>query len=518
MTAAARRWSWLIALALAWLSSAGCRRGGPIATAIEVAGIVERGRGDAWDAAASGTAFVVGDALRTGAASRARLALTGGGVIRVGDNALLRFQHGTLAGRPGPALTVELGTAEVEETASDVSILTAIGTARVERGARVRVRADGEGARLEVLVGRAVMLAEGREVAVEAGHGVRILIGSTAVQRFSLEVGDAVVEQAATNAATDAGAPLAAAAPPPEVDVSNGTDGRPTNRADNGRVEGGRAGHADGARADVTVTAGESAALHDGRSSIAVRLRVDRLCTGEAIVELSGAGRRRERVTGADAVLLRLKPGRRAYTVRCAADGDRGAPRASGALTLRRDTGFVPLARRAPVVVIDADGRRYTVLFQTRLPQLTLSWPSAPATASLALHVEAGGERVIAGANPRRPLPAGTVQEGTYVLWYEMPDGKQSPKTTVNVRFDNAAPTAQFFRTAGAGTTSKAIAIDGVTVDGAKVSVGGQALAVDGNGRFRTEASPLDGDDAVAVRLEHPRTGIHYYVRRAARR
>jgi hypothetical protein len=535
MTAATRRWWWPIVLVLAWLSGAGCRRGGAIATAIEVAGTVERGRGDAWGAAAAGTEFVVGDTLRTGAASLARVTLTGGGVIRIGENARLRFRQGALAGQQTPDLAVELGSADVEMTTSDLSILTAIGTARVERGAHVRVHADGESARLEVLVGRAVMLDEGREVAVEAGHGVRIRIGSAEVQRFSLEVGAAVVEQApgaervadagkagadggaatvAMPAASDAGAAVADATPP----AGDASDGRRAGRDDEGRAEDRRAGRADSARADVTVTAGESATVHDGRSSIAVRLRLDRLCAGEAIVELGG-GRRRERVTGTGAVVLRLKLGRRSYTVTCAADGGKGAPRASGALTLRRDTGFVPLARRAPVVVIDADGRRYTVLFQTQLPQLTLAWPSAPAGGGLALHVESGGgERVVTGANPRRPLPAGTVQEGTYVLWYGTPDGKQSPKTTVNIRFDNAAPTAQFFRTASAGTTSKAIAVDGVTVDGAKISVGGQPLSVDRNGRFRTETSPLDGDDAVAVRLEHPRTGIHYYVRRATGR
>jgi hypothetical protein len=55
-----------------------------------------------------------------------------------------------------------------------------------------------------------------------------------------------------------------------------------------------------------------------------------------------------------------------------------------------------------------------------------------------------------------------------------------------------------------------------VTVEGAKVSLSGQPLAVDGHGRFRGEAAPVAGDDAVAVRLEHPRTGVHYYIRRRA--
>jgi hypothetical protein len=158
------------------------------------------------------------------------------------------------------------------------------------------------------------------------------------------------------------------------------------------------------------------------------------------------------------------------------------------------------------------------VLFQTRLPELTLAWPAGPlATTGLELHLDAGaGDRVVQSASPTRPLPTGTVKEGTYTFWYRAPDGKQSPKTTLSVRFDNAAPTAQFFPTSAGASKSPhgAIAVDGVTVEGAKVSVGGQPLAVDVHGRFRVEAAPLDGDDAIAVRLEHPRTGIHYYVRR----
>lgn len=224
-------------------------------------------------------------------------------------------------------------------------------------------------------------------------------------------------------------------------------------------------------------------------------------------------------VTGPErsrSVVLRLQPGTRSYRVRCADDPRGAAPRATGTLTIRRDMGYVPLARQAPVNVIEADGRKYTVLFQTRLPQLTLAWPGAPSTpGALELHVESSsGEHVVA-ASPSRPLPRETVQEGTYTLWYRAPNGKQSARTTLSIRFDNAAPTAQFFR-APADTESApgAIAFDGVTVEGTKVSVGGEPLAVDAHGRFRAEARPLDGDDAVAVRLEHPRIGVHYYVRR----
>ena len=497
-------------VALAALVAATCSRRAPVATLLEAAGTVERGNGEVWREVAAGAPFVIGDTLRTGAAARARLSLVGGGVIRVGENARLRFQQGGVTGQAMPAIAVELGSAEVDETVAPVSIVTAAGSARLERGAHVRVRADGQTSSLEVVVGRAVMLEGGQEVPIDAGHGVRIRLGSAEVERFALQVGEAVLEPSApVGAAPAAGSPPApeaaqAVARPAEAPETK----QPADDAD------ARRSHGEADRADITLSAGESATLHDGRPPAVVRLRVAGLCPDEAIVELGGHGHH-QRLSGSRTVVLRLRPGAQAYRVRCAGDGRKTEPRASGVLSLRRDTGYVPLARRAPVDVIDADGRRYTVLFQTRLPQLTLAWPGGPA-GGLELHLDAGaGERVVKSASPARPLPPGTVQEGTYTFWYRAPDGKQSPKTTLSVRFDNAAPTAQFFRTAGAGKSPRgAIAVDGVTVEGAKVSVGGQPLAVDVRGRFRVEAAPLDGDDAVAVRLEHPRTGIHYYVRR----
>jgi hypothetical protein len=493
---------WLVLLVLQATLTGGCRREPPIATTLEVTGGAERGRADGWTAAVAGTTFIVGDTLRTGAAAQARVGLTGGGVLRVGENARIRFQRGAISGQRAPDLAVEMGSAEVDEVLSDISVVTAIGPARIQRGTHVRVRADGQTATLEVVVGRAVMLEAGQEVAIDAGQGIRIRLGSAEIQRFALHVGDAIVER---RAAAPEVPPAAASAPP---------DAGPAV-ADSPAAPAARAARGDTSRADITLTAGESATVHDRRSAAVVRLRLQGLCPGEAIVELGGGRHHAERLTGSGAVIFRLGPGSRTYRVRCDGDAHR-EPRAAGTLVLRRDSGDVPLSRRAPTDVIDADGRRYTVLFQTRLPQVTLAWPGAPAGVDrLQLHVESSaGQRLIEGASPRRPLPAGTLAEGTYTVWYLAPDGKQSPKTSITIRFDNAAPVAQFFPSGSA--EAPAIAVDGVTVDGAKVTVGGQPLAIDGHGRFRGQAAPLEGDDAVAVRLEHPRTGVHYYVRRHA--
>jgi len=499
----------VVQLTLLLVAGGACRREPPVARAVEVQGAVERDRDGVAQPVVGGTVFALGDTLRTGAASQTRLALTSGGGLRVGEKARLRFQRGMIVGRPAPEIAVELGSAEIEETASDVSIVTALGAARVARGARVRVRADGETTILEVLVGRAVMMDGGHETVVDAGQGLRIKIGNPEIQRFALKVGDAIVEEMPARQTGGGGDAAAPAEAPPGPPAALPAGPAPAS---------GQGNRGDGGHADITLTAGESATIHDGRPPAAVRLRTDGLCPADVVVELAGGGHRPERITGAGAVVLRLTPGARSYRVRCAEDPRTAAPRASGTLTTRRDLGYVPLTRQAPVNVIDADGRKYTVLFQTRLPQLTLAWPGGPSSArALELHVESGSGEHVVTASPTRPLPRETVQEGTYTLWYRTPEGKQSPRTTLNIRFDNAAPTAQFFRLpADTERGPRAIPIDGVTIEGAKVSVAGEPLAVDAHGRFRSQATPPDGEEAVAVRVEHPRIGVHYYVRRRA--
>jgi hypothetical protein len=186
-------------------------------------------------------------------------------------------------------------------------------------------------------------------------------------------------------------------------------------------------------------------------------------------------------------------------------------------LSLKRDSGDIPLPRSAPSNTIEADGRRYTVLFQSRLPALTLVWPAPAATADLDLHIEsaAGGSRTLRVPSPEYRLRSGGMTEGTHTWWYATKDGRLSPRTTVTIRFDNTAPTAQFFRmVAMADAPPGTIPVDGVTIQGAKVSAAGRPLAIDDHGRFRAAVAPLDGDDAVAVRIEPPHGGSHCYVRR----
>jgi hypothetical protein len=510
--------AWCALFALLLISAVvSCRREATVATLLDVEGTVARSEGGRpFIQVERGARFKLNDGLQTGPGSSARLLLANGSTVRVGANARLRVDRGSSAGAQGPALDFELGAAEIETATTDLLFLTRSGQARVARGARARVTADETTVTIEVLFGRAVMIEPDGEHLLVAGEGLRIRIGGAVVERLHLTVGNAIVEQIT---------PVAHPGEPQGSRITAGDNALRTapasQRDDDGQapgsaqLEGEIAGSVtDRHGADVSVTAGERAIVHDSRAAVAVRLLFNDVCPTEGVVEVR-KGRQRERLAGAGAVVLRLGHPQLNYRLRCAGDPDSAAARASGVLSLRRDSGNVPISRRAPANTIDADGRRYTVLFQTRLPALTLVWREAPAAAEdLELHLQSGVVvRTLPGETPQK-LASGTLTEGTYWWWFTTNNGRRSPRTTVTIRFDNAAPTAQFFRTAAAEDPHGTILVDGVTLPGAKISAGGNALAVDDHGRFRGDIAPQPGDSAVGVRLEHPRTGVHYYVRR----
>jgi hypothetical protein len=148
---------------------------------------------------------------------------------------------------------------------------------------------------------------------------------------------------------------------------------------------------------------------------------------------------------------------------------------------------------------------------------MTFVWPGAP-PGEYQLHIETDGqERTIAAKGPRHTLPSGTVTEGAHRFWFDG-NGRSSQHTAVTVAFDNAAVTGQLSSPReGSALGSDQVEVAGVALEGSTVTVAGQKLTLDAQGRFRGHAPrPGPGERAIAVRLEHPRTGVHYYVRRIA--
>jgi len=174
----------------------------------------------------------------------------------------------------------------------------------------------------------------------------------------------------------------------------------------------------------------------------------------------------------------------------------------------------------APRNVVDADGRTYDVLYQNTLPILTVRWREAGQGAHQ-LHVVSGGrDRSFPAPGGRVELGSGELGEGTHRVSFVAPGAgvRRSPETTVRIRFDNAAPAASLREPAPSAPLSGAsVRVSGSVLPGFSVRAHGVELPIDAQQRFEGDV-PLPADvDALAVRLSHPRHGVHYYLRRLAR-
>ena len=175
------------------------------------------------------------------------------------------------------------------------------------------------------------------------------------------------------------------------------------------------------------MSGGESATLHTTRVPTPVLVRVDPACGAGAYVEVARGGRflpvgladAPEEGAQERAVVLSFGDGSHAYRVRCP---DQPAAGSSGEVRIRRDSGAVRLPRTPGRNALHADGRRYSVLYQNLLPELTLDWPEAPAGEALTLKVREGKDRLdeIAVGTSSYTFSSGKLGDGTYGFWFEV--------------------------------------------------------------------------------------------------
>ncbi len=263
----------------------------------------------------------------------------------------------------------------------------------------------------------------------------------------------------------------------------------------------------------ATIEAGESPVLHDVAAPTAVRVRFGATCGGAAIVEVA-KGRSFKRVIarsgGNEAANVWVPAGSFSYRVRCAS-----GKRAGGSIRVVKDSGRRPLPKTAAQTFVDLDGREYTIYYQNLLPEVTLSWRGAPRGIQYTFVVKpkSGGEKRFSSMTPKTTLRAGELREGTYAAWAELPGGRRSETGRIVIDFDNAAASASIDGVEDDGTTRR---VRGTVIEGTTVSVGSTALELDRHRRFTAEVSTEL--QAAAVRIAHPKTGIHYYVVRDAGR
>jgi len=482
---------------------AACRSDPPaLAKIVEANGSVERtpsAAPPAWQTAILGDRLRRGAGVRTGATAQARLDVRGGGTLRMGTNSVV-----WLGGAPDAPEQVRLesGNAEVEAGKEEVVIGTEAGPARVRPGGRVRLRRDRDGDQIIVEVGTArIERGQGTPVELAAGTG------------FDLRTGVARAEAAAKTA--DAGIPDGGIddetaddeTANDEISDDEGSETTPTDARDVDPQP---------ADAHFAIVAGESAIVHDSSPPSHIRIRFEQSCAGVALVEVR-RGRRSSRFLGDRSVVVAMTAGSHRYAVRCRA-GDRFQSRARvrGTVRVLRDAGRRRVSSAAPRNTIEADGRRYKVLYQNRRPLLIVRWPDAPRATTYTLTFQSGTRtRTYRAARPEVSIPSGVIDEGSHRFWFSADGKRRSPDTRLILDFDNAAPAAQLNEPSTPDAWgADSVAISGIATEGSEVSVDGVALPLDEDFRFSGRVAMTSGQSAVAVRIAKRGRTVHYYVRR----
>ncbi len=636
-------WGATVVAVLAVASSAcdGCAgcSGEAVAELVDRSGSVDRDEAappGEWSVADVGATFAIGDGLRTGAGSEARLTLIGGAGLDVEPDTVIRFL-GSMPESPLPGLEVETGAA-VLESAEGGSLRTSIGAALLEPGTRLRLSASEGGTRYEVLVGRAeiehsdgtTQLGSGGGLLVEVGGAIveeehamdagppapgdagpppdagvdpeaasgeiratvtgrgvrareegerrwrRVAPGQTTLapgtslrlpRRATVEIrrgdargvlrgrgdfvvgdGDSLVRSTSGEVELESGAADVRVRVPGGVIVARaGSAGeasvrgpRTTIRAERGELgvraergeevvlrpgestQLGAAGRFEGNAAPpdrvlLVVNAGSSFTVRDPRPPTAVGFRLTPCRNGglAELVRTPGTG------TFADSVAnVYVPPGVHAYRIRCRTEeGGLGEPVADGRVRVVRDSGRAQLPRLPPATVVDTDGRRYTVLYQNLLPEITVRWRDAPETGPYRLTVVRGNgsSETVDTSSPRHSFRSGEIGEGQHRLRFSAADGaRASAETTLLIGFDNAAPTAMLRDPEeGSFSAGDTVRVAGVALEGWQVSVEGVPIQLDAQQRFDANVAVPPGRTGLAVRLAHPSRGIHYYIRHA---
>ena len=257
------------------------------------------------------------------------------------------------------------------------------------------------------------------------------------------------------------------------------------------------------------LTAGESAIVHDPSAPTRLRIEAPATC-GTATWRIDA---RAHPASSDGALALELRAGAHRYELRCSS-----GVRERGDVRVDRDRGIAAMPRTAPRTIVDTDGRPYSVLYQTLLPEILVRWPHAPASGPFALEVQhAGATRTLASPNASHQFASGDFVEGTHTLAFRAADGSRSPPTTLTIHFDNATPIASI-RAPAIGVALVGTAhVEGTVAEGAHVSVAGTPIPIDHAERFASDV-PVPADGCIAIRVALAGRSVHYYVRCAGAR
>lgn len=415
-----------------------------------------------WIAAEVGDDFESGDGARTGQKESAFFRLGTGARLELKPASQIRFQG--QAGKGGTiGLKVEVGEADIRTNEGTLMIDSEFGPIVVDKNSAVTMRRDGARMALSVELG-----------SIELGDSKRNLAAGDSID---LEIGGIVVEEAPPEPEP---APVAPEEEPlkDELKVGDGVTSP-----------------------DLIVSAGDNFVVHDPEPPTKIGFDLASVCKGP------GELRSGKKVTQAEKrAALAFDSGVHPYEVRCLDAPDRVAAR--GTVRVLRDSGTRKLPTFTPQANVATDGRVYTVMYQQKLPQVTVTWPSAPAASSFKLQI---GGRVITTNSPSYTFSS--LSPGTHQLTFSADSDppRKSRTTTVTVSYDSQAPAARVALPDRGFQSGESVTVSGQALPGWTVSVDGKELEMDGQRRFSADSATKG---TVPIAFSHPTHGMHYYLRR----
>ena len=382
---------------------------------------------------------------------------------------------------------------------------------------------------------------------LELAGGSRITIGDDLVFGLELGSGKASVPAAQQGKVTVPGGSVSLTATPTspaeaKIDVSAKGEAKVTMLRGGGKLDGPGGSTLDMARGesaslakagtihpieaipsyyDMKIAVGELGmfTIHDPKGATAVKFDFGGKCAGGGVIEMGHDAKFREsRLSGGkDSANLMATPGGVwFYRLRCSVGDSEGAAVASGRFAVVRDDGRRPLPKEPPHFPIDTDGRTYRTGYQSQIPNMKINTPSLGG-GTYTLHLATGGtEQTFDSDKPSFDVPGTKLKEGTFTYWVEH-GGQKSKISTLILEFDQKAAQVYIEAPANGATWAGDVEIRGATLPGWTAKYDVSELPVDSKNRFHaTVPAPTDAK-ALAIRLSHPKLGIHFYLRRGAK-
>ncbi|MDY7229003.1 FecR family protein [Hyalangium rubrum] len=164
-----------------------------------------------------------------------------------------------------------------------------------------------------------------------------------------------------------------------------------------------------------------------------------------------------------------------------------------------------------------------TIFYQDKPPAVTFSYASEPQAARYRIAVYRSGELTKPVAEQtvsetRAPLEAGVLGEGSF-LWSVTPLSKTGQAlrggrmNKLDLVYDNSVPVLVVTAPKNGQRAGKRVRAVGVAPVGAKVSVNGRPVALDGKHRFDTWVEPVGSPPLLLFKMQHASAPEVYLVR-----